>query len=91
MNKLLEWNFSQAFVFLKALTSAQNLHCRTIIFEERFPITASAMKYDHNLIIIIKSAESFEVYFWEISHIFERYEVVAGRWIEIKICHYYVI
>ena len=82
MNKLLEWNFSQAFVFLKALTSAQKLHCRTIIFEERLPITASAVKYDHNLIIIIKSAESLKL-FW--------YEVVAGRWIEIKIFYYYVI
>ena len=82
MNKLLEWNFSQAFVFLKALTNAQKLHCRTIIFEERLPITASAVKYDHNLIIIIKSAESLKL-FW--------YEVVAGRWIEIKICYYYVI
>ena len=82
MNKLLEWNFSQAFVFLKALTNAQKLHCRTIIFEERLPITASAVKYDHNVIIIIKSAESLKL-FW--------YEVVAERWIEIKICYYYVI
>ena len=42
--------------FLKALTSAQKLQCKTIIFEERLPITASALKYDHD-IIITKSAE----------------------------------
>ena len=45
-------------------------------FEERLPMTASALKYDHD-IIIIKSAESLKQ-FW--------YEEVAGRWIIIKIC-----
>ena len=61
--------------FLKALASAQKLHCWTTIFEERLPMTASALKYNHD-IIIIKSVESLKL-FW--------YEEVAGRWIETKI------
>ena len=44
-------NFSQ--VFLKALISAQKLPYRTIIFEKRLPMTASALKHDHNIIVII--------------------------------------
>ena len=40
-------------------------------------MTASAMKHDHN-IIIIKTTESLKLF----SH-----EEVAGRWIEIKICY----
>ena len=57
------------------MTSAQKLHCRT----ERLPMTASALKYDHVIslyhyynfmIIIIKSAESLNL-FW--------YEEVTGR------------
>ena len=63
-NKLIKWNIPQ--VFLKALTSAQKLHCRTTIFEERLPMTATALKHDHD--IIIKSAECL---FW--------YEEVAGN------------
>ena len=58
------------------LPSAQNLHCRTTIFAERLPMTASAFKHDHH-IIIIKYAGSLKI-FW--------YEEVAGRLIEIKIC-----
>ena len=75
MNKILKWNFLQAF--LKALTSAQKLHCRTIIFEEHLPMTASALKYDHDI-----SIESLKL-FW--------YEEVVGKWIEMKICYYYII
>ena len=67
-------NLSQAF--FNALTSAQKLHCRTIIFEKLLRMTASVLIYDHD-IILIKRAESVEL-FW--------YEEVAGRWIEIKVC-----
>ena len=35
-----------------ALTSAQKLHCRTTIFAEHLPMTASALKHDHDMIII---------------------------------------
>ena len=59
INKLLKWNISQAF--LKVLTSAQKLHCRTTVFEERLPMTVSALKHDHE-IIIIKSAESSKLW-----------------------------
>ena len=45
----------------KALTSAQKLHCRTTNFAERLPMTASALKYDHDT-IIIKSAESLKLF-----------------------------
>ena len=55
--------------FIKAWTSAQKLHCRTTFFEERLPMTASAMKHDHN-IIMIKNTESLKLF----SH-----EEVAGR------------
>ena len=61
---------------IKALTSAQKLHYRTTLFEELLPMAASALKHDHD-IIIIKIAESLKV-FW--------YEEVVGRWIEITIC-----
>ena len=44
-------------------------------------MTTSALKYDHD-IIIIKRAESVKP-FW--------YEEVAGRWIEIKVCWYYIV
>ena len=74
INKPGKWNLSQPF--LKALTSAQKLHCRTTIFEERLPVTASALKYDHDP-IMVKCAKSWKL-FW--------YEEVAGRWIEAKIC-----
>ena len=39
-------------------------------------MTASALKYDHD-IIIIKSAGRFKL-FW--------HEEIGGRWIEINIC-----
>ena len=48
-------------VFLKALTSAQNLHCRTNIFTERLPMNTSTFKHDHD-IIIIKRAESLKLF-----------------------------
>ena len=44
-------------------------------------MTTSALKSDHN-IIIRKRAESVKP-FW--------YEEVAGRWIKIKVCYYYII
>ena len=50
-----------------ALASAQKLHFRTI-FAERLPMTASALKHDHDM-IIIKSAKSLKLF---------RYEEVAG-------------
>ena len=59
INKLLKWNISQAF--LKVLTSAQELHCRTTVFEERLPMFFSALKHDHE-IILIKSAESSKLW-----------------------------
>ena len=48
INKLLKWNLSQAFP--KALTSAQKLYGKTTIFDERLPMTASALKsrYHYN-------------------------------------------
>ena len=70
INKLLKWNLSLAFP--KALTSAQNLHCRTTIFAEHLPMSDSALKHDHD-----KSAKSLKL-FW--------YKEVARRWIEIKTC-----
>ena len=73
MNKQLKWNLSQAF--LKTLTSAQKLHCRTTISTEGLPMTGSGLKHDHDM--IIKSGKSLKL-FW--------YKEVAGRWIEIKIC-----
>ena len=48
-------------VFLKAFSRAQNLHCRTTIFAERLPMTASAFKHDHD-VVIIKSAESLKLF-----------------------------
>ena len=66
---------------IKALTSAQKLHYRTTLFEELLPMAASALKHDHD-IIIIKIAESLKV-FW--------YEEVVGRWIEITICKCWII
>ena len=74
MSKQLKWNLSKAFLI--ALTSTQKLHCRTTIFAEALTMTASALKHDHD-VIIIKSAKSLKL-FW--------YQEVAGRWIEIKIC-----
>ena len=74
MQDLIKLNISQAF--LKALTSAQKLHCKTSTFTERPPMTASALKHEHH-IFIIKSAESLKL-FW--------YEVAAESLIEIKIC-----
>ena len=56
----------------KALASAQKLQCRTTIFEDHLLMTASALKYDHN-IITTKSSKSLKL-FW--------YEEVAGRWIK---------
>ena len=53
----------------------QKIHFRTTSFEERIPMIASTLEHDHD-IIIRKSAESLEL-FW--------YEGVARRWIEIKI------
>ena len=44
-----------------ALTIAQKLHCRSI-FEERLPMTAYALKHDHDS-IIIQSAENLKNYF----------------------------
>ena len=76
INKLLKWNLSQAF--LKALTKAQNLHCRTTIFQERLLMTASALKHDHN-IIKIKSVKSLKLFWQEVG------------WIEITIHYYYII
>ena len=43
INKTLKLNLSQAF--FKALASAQKLHYRTTTFEERFQMTASALKH----------------------------------------------
>ena len=68
INKLPKRNLSQAF--LKALTSAQKLYCRTTIFEEPLLMTASVLKYDHD-IIIIKSAQNLKLF---------SYGEVAGRW-----------
>ena len=68
INKLPKRNLSQAF--LKALTSAQKLYCRTTIFEEPLLMTASVLKYDHD-IIIIKSAQNLKLF---------SYREVAGRW-----------
>ena len=59
-------------IFLKVLTSAQNLHCRTTIFAEHLPMTASTFKHDHDL-ITIKSAESLKLFWYG--------KVAAGRWI----------
>ena len=47
-------------MFLKALASAQNLHCKTTISAERLPVTVSAFKHDHD-IFIIKSADSRKI------------------------------
>ena len=55
----------------------QLFNCRTTIFEEHLPVTASALKYDHD-IIIIKIVESLKL-FW--------YEEVTERWVEINICY----
>ena len=68
INKLPKRNLSQAF--LKALTSAQKLYCRTTIFEEPLLMTASVLKYDHDT-IIIKSAQNLKLF---------SYGEVAGRW-----------
>ena len=68
INKLPKRNLSQAF--LQALTSAQKLYCRTTIFEEPLLMTASVLKYDHD-IIIIKSAQNLKLF---------SYGEVAGRW-----------
>ena len=54
----------------------QLFNCRTTIFDEHLPVTASALKYNHD-IIIIKIVESLKL-FW--------YEEVTGRWVEIKVC-----
>ena len=59
LKKQLPGNIPQTF--LKALTSAQELPCRTAIFEERLPMTASALKYDHD-IIMIKSDDSLKLF-----------------------------
>ena len=64
INQLVKLNLSQAF--LKALASAQKLYCKVTIFEERFPMTDSALRYGHD----IKSAERLKL-FW--------FEEVAGR------------
>ena len=74
LEDLIKWNLSH--IFLKALASAQNLHCRTTIFAEHLPMTASAFTHDHD-IIIIKGTESLKIF---------SYEEVAGRWIGTKIC-----
>ena len=50
---------SQSQTFLKALKSARKLHCRTTIIAERLAMSASALKHDHD-IIIIKNAESLK-------------------------------
>ena len=68
INKLPKRNLSQAF--LKALTSAQKLYCRATIFEEPLLMTASVLKYDHD-IIIIKSAQNLKLF---------SYGEVVGRW-----------
>ena len=47
--------------FLKALARAQKLHCRTTISAERLPMTASALKHDHD-IIILKSGKSLKLF-----------------------------
>ena len=44
-----------------ALTSAQKPNCRTTIFAEHLPMTASALKHDNDM-IIIKSSKSFKVF-----------------------------
>ena len=62
---------------LKALTSAPKLQCRSTILEEHLLMTASALKYDHD-IIIIKSAESLKLF---------SYEEIVGRSIEKKIAN----
>ena len=59
MNEQVKRNLSQAF--LKALASVQKLHCRTTTSEERLPITASALKHDHD-IIIIESGKSLKLF-----------------------------
>ena len=58
-----------------ALTSAQKPNCRTNIFAEHLPMTASALKHDNDM-IIIKSSKSLKVF---------SDEEAAGRWIEINI------
>ena len=60
---------SHSHSLLKALASAQKLHCRTIIFEERLSMTASALKDNHD-IIVIQIAKSLKLF----SH-----EEVVGR------------
>ena len=46
-----------------ASTSAQKLHCRTTIFAEFLPMTVSALKKEHD-IIITKSAESLKLFLY---------------------------
>ena len=41
---------------LKTLTSAQKLHCRTKIFDERLLMNALALKDDHDIIMITRKA-----------------------------------
>ena len=71
---ILSDNLSQWF--LKALISAQKLHCKKNILDEHRQMNIPALKYDHD-IIIIKYVESLKL-FW--------YKEAAGRWIDIKIC-----
>ena len=52
------------------------LHCRPTIFEELVPMTATDLKYDHD-IFIIKSAEILKLFC---------YEEVAGGSILTELC-----
>ena len=58
--------------FLKALISAQKLHCK----KKHLLMATPALKYDHD-IIIIKYVESLKLFL---------YKEAAARWIDIKIC-----
>ena len=62
INKLLKWNLSQ--VLLKTLANAPKVHYRASIVEEPLPMTASPLKYDHD-VIIIKSAKSWKLNWYE--------------------------
>ena len=52
---------SQSQTFLKVLKSARKLHCRTFIIAERLPMSASALKHDHDIIIIKNVSNTFDI------------------------------
>ena len=52
---------SQSQTFLKVLKSARKLYCRTFIIAERLPMSASALKHDHDIIIIKNVSNTFDI------------------------------